>query len=95
MLIDYLKQPELLTEKTINRLENNQYTFDVVDNLTKSQIQQIFKKLYNITPLKINSHILSRKKTRLLASTGYKNRIKRIIIKLEKTQKLPIQTSFK
>nr|AJF21952.1 ribosomal protein L23 [Codium decorticatum] len=93
MLIDYLKQPVVFTEKTINRLENNQYTFDVVEHLTKKQIRQIFKKRYNITPLKINSHTLTRKKTRLLASTGYKNKKKRIIIKLEKTQKLPIETS--
>nr|YP_003227053.1 50S ribosomal protein L23 [Bryopsis hypnoides]ACX33788.1 50S ribosomal protein L23 [Bryopsis hypnoides] len=94
MLIDYLKQPVLFTEKTINRLENNQYTFDVAEHLTKKQIRKIFKNLYNVTPLKINSHTLTRKKTRLLASTGYKNKKKRIIIKLDKTQKLPIETSL-
>lgn len=66
----------------------------MAEHLTKKQIRKIFKNLYNVTPLKINSHTLTRKKTRLLASTGYKNKKKRIIIKLDKTQKLPIETSL-
>nr|YP_009330326.1 50S ribosomal protein L23 [Lambia antarctica]ANN39075.1 50S ribosomal protein L23 [Lambia antarctica] len=94
MLIDYLKKPGLFTEKTTNLLEQNQYTFDVVDKLTKKQIKVLFQKIYNIKPLKINSHRLTRKKTRLLASKGYKNINKRIIIKLEKNQKLPIDVSL-
>ena len=84
----------LFTEKTISRLENNQYTFDVVDSLTKSQIRQIFQKLYNIKPIKINSYKLNRKKIRLLASKGYKTKKKRIIISVPKTQKLPIDISL-
>lgn len=88
-----LKKKVLFTEKTTNRLENNKYTFDVIHHLTKSQIKKLFKKIYNIEPIKINSYKITRKKVRLLTSQGYKKKTKRIIITLPKTQKLPLDIS--
>ncbi|MDD3420387.1 MAG: 50S ribosomal protein L23 [Candidatus Gastranaerophilales bacterium] len=44
-LLDVLKKP-LVTEKAALAVENNQYTFEVVQNATKTEIKQAVEELF-------------------------------------------------
>nr|YP_010733696.1 ribosomal protein L23 [Gayralia brasiliensis]YP_010733770.1 ribosomal protein L23 [Monostroma nitidum]WEG92967.1 ribosomal protein L23 [Gayralia brasiliensis]WEG93041.1 ribosomal protein L23 [Monostroma nitidum] len=88
-MIDLLKYP-ILTKKSIRRIEQNQYTFDVDPRLTKTQIKKLFETLFNVKVLAVNTHLLPTKKKRLGLNQGYKTRYKRIIITIKANQKIPL-----
>ena len=59
--MDEVKYP-VLTEKTIRLLEKNQYTFDVNQKSTKTQIKKWIENFFNVKVKAINSHIPPEKK---------------------------------
>ena len=79
------------TDKTvILRTNYNQYTFDVDVQLTKQQIKTIFKNLYDVDIVSVNTYILPLKKKRSSFGLkyGYKSHYKRAIIKIKQGQQL-------
>lgn len=82
---------QIFTEKSTYSLENNKYTFDICTNINKNQIRFFFTKYYKISILKINTHIIARKKRRVLTSKGYKKQKKRVILSFKSSQNLPSQ----
>lgn len=59
-----------ITEKAVNLGDRNVYTFNVSRDVTKYQIRDAIKFLYNVTPVKIN--IVNKKPT--TRTTGTKTR---------------------
>jgi len=59
--MDEVKYP-VLTEKTIRLLEKNQYTFNVDQKSTKTEMKKWIESFFNIKVKAVNSHILPRKK---------------------------------
>ena len=58
-----LSQPRI-TEKATNGIENGVYVFDVAVNSNKKQIKEAIKRIYNVTPLKVNVTTIRRKTVR-------------------------------
>lgn len=87
-LIDLVKYP-VITEKTyLGLYQNRQYTFDVDKRLTKSQIKNLFQKLFNVTIVAVNTHIPPRHKVRVGMAQGYRPSFKRAIITLKEGESI-------
>ena len=89
MIINLIKYP-VLTEKSVRLIENNQYTFDVEPKLNKRQIKTLIENLFQVKVISVNTHKPPRKKKRLGASQGYKNRYKRVIITLKSDESITL-----
>ena len=91
MMIDAVKYP-ILTEKSMRLIDSNQYTFDMDDRLTKTQIKQIIQELFKVSVVAVNTHRPPRKKRRVGTRQGFKSSYKRVIITLkagETTELIP------
>ena len=64
-------------------MDSNQYTFDMDNRLTKTQIKQVIKKVFNVSVVAINTHRPPRKKRRVGTQQGLKAAYKRVIITLK------------
>nr|AYQ94260.1 ribosomal protein L23 [Chaetopeltis orbicularis] len=94
MMIDLIKYP-VLNFKAFKLLnENKQYMFDVDMRLTKPQIKKLFENYFGVNVINVNTLIPPRQTRRYTAIVGYKNRYKRVIIKLEKDQSIPYVDSL-
>ena len=82
MMIDAVKYP-ILTEKSMRLIDSNQYTFDMDDPLTKTQIKQIIQELFKVSVVAVNTHRPPRKKRRVGTRQGFKSSYKRVIITLK------------
>lgn len=88
-MMDEIKYP-VLTEKTIHLLEQNQYTFDVNQKSTKTQIKKWIERFFNVKVKKINSHIPPEKKKKIGPIVGHSVRYKRMIITLQSDYSIPL-----
>ena len=79
MMIDAVKYP-ILTEKSMRLIDSNQYTFDMDDRLTKTQIKQIVQELFKVSVVAVNTHRPPRKKRRVGTRQGFISSYKRVII---------------
>lgn len=77
-MIDLVKYP-VITEKYCRLIENNQYTFDVDSKLTKTQIKKIFKDVFQVDVISVNTHRPPRLRFK-----------KRVIITIKSNQSIPI-----
>lgn len=82
MIIDLVKYP-VLTEKSVQLLQNTQYTFDVDLKLNKIQIKKLIQDLFQVNVVAVNTHRPPRKKKVLGGSKGYRSRYKRVIVTLK------------
>jgi len=80
-LLDLVKYP-ILTEKTIQLLEKNKYSFAVDRKADKSTLKAAVEKLFNVKVLSINTSLLPSKKRRVRKFIGTKARYKRAIVEL-------------
>ena len=85
MMIELVKCP-IVTEKSVQLLERNQYTFDVDLKLTKPQIKQLIEELFQVEVLAVNTHRPPRKKR----GRGFKTACKRAIITIKSGQSIPL-----
>jgi large subunit ribosomal protein L23 len=85
MMIELVKCP-VVTEKSVQLLERNQYTFDVDLKLRKPQIKQLIEELFHVEVLAVNTHRPPRKKR----GRGYKTNCKRAIITIKSGQSIPL-----
>lgn len=81
-MIDLIKQ-FVFTSASVNRLEYNQYTFDVDNTMTKTDIKRFFESYYNIKVLRVNTYRPPAKKVRLGQYAGKRRSSKRAIITLK------------
>lgn len=88
-LIDFIKYP-IITEKSTNLLEQNQYTFLVDKQITKPEIKKAIEFLFQINVKKVNLQNLSLKEKRVGLKKGYKSRYKKAMVHIVKNQKIDI-----
>ena len=72
----------LLTEKSTNLNQFNQYTFVVNRKSNSSEIKQAIEKIFKVKVTKVNTSILRGKLKSFKGSLGYKKDIKKAIVTL-------------
>ena len=79
--IGLIKYP-ILTEKTVELLQKNQYSFAVDPKSDKPSIKAAVEQLFNVKVVSVNTSLLPLKKRRVGKFIGKKARYKRAIVKL-------------
>ncbi len=86
-LIDIIKYP-ILTDKSTQMLEDNQYCFSVTRSSRKKHIKQAIEYIFDVKVVKINTLNLPFKKRTVGRFTGMKPRYKKAIVKLKPEDKI-------
>ena len=86
-MIDLIKQ-YVVTDASINRIELDQYTFDVDTRVTKTDIKRFFEEYYKVKVLRVNTHRPPSKKVRVGQYEGRRRTWKRAIVTLAPNQVL-------
>ncbi len=77
-----------ITEKSVEMAKSGKFTLEVDYNATKTQIEHLVRKYYNVVPVSVNSvkgkYLEGQKQRKSFTIKG----IKKIIVKLEKGQKI-------
>lgn len=87
--IDLIKYP-LITEKTTDLYEKNQYTFIVDKKSTKKDLKKVAEYLFNVSIKKINIQKQPVKIKRIRLKKGYKPGYKKAIFHVNKNDKINI-----
>ena len=72
----------MLTEKSTNLNQFNQYTFVVDKNSNSNDIRQAIEKIFKVKVTKVNTSILRGKLKSFKGNLGYKKDIKKAIVTL-------------
>ena len=75
-------QKPILTEKSTNLNQFNQYSFVVSKNSTSSEIRDAIQKIFKVKVLKVNTSIMRGKSKSFKGSVGYKKDFKKAIVTL-------------
>ena len=76
------------TEKALNLQEQGVLVVQTTPKVTKTQLKEIFKEYFGITPLNINSLRVKGKTKRFRGITGKRNDYKKFYVKLPEGAKL-------
>jgi len=76
-------QKPLMTEKSTNLNQYNQYSFLVSKNSNSIEIKQAIEKIFKVKVTKINTSIMHGKVKSFKGSLGYKKDVKKAIVTLE------------
>lgn len=79
--MNVIKYP-FITEKTINLIEQNQYSFAVDAHATKIAVKIAIEFLFDVKVISINTYLQAPKKRRVGKSMGKKSQYKRAIVTL-------------
>jgi large subunit ribosomal protein L23 len=80
-MIDLIKQ-YVVTDASITRIEQDQYTFDVDSRATKADIKRFFEEYYKVKVMRVNTHRPPSKITRKGQYNGRRPAWKRAIVRL-------------
>jgi len=80
-LLGIIKYP-ILTEKTINLIEQNQYSFAIDPKADKIAVKYAVEKLFDVKVISVNTSLLPLQKRRVGKFIGKKARYKRAVVKL-------------
>lgn len=75
-------QKPLMTEKSTNLNQYNQYSFVVSKKSNSNEIKQAIEKIFKVKVIKINTSIIRGKLKSFKGNLGYKNDIKKAIVTL-------------
>ena len=75
-------QKPLMTEKSTNLNQYNQYSFVVSKESNSNEIKQAIEKIFKVKVIKINTSIIKGKLKSFKGNLGYKNDIKKAIVTL-------------
>lgn len=80
----------LISEKSFQKVAQSQYTFVVDKRLSKKEIGQSCRDLFNVTVLSVNTANFKGKVKRTKKSTGQRSDFKKAIITLKKGDKIDL-----
>jgi len=83
-----IKKPRITEKAGIKSESQNTYTFEVVKNATKKTVAEAIKKIYKVTPIKINIVSLPAKKITARGKVGKKRAVKKALVFLKKGDKI-------
>ena len=81
-LLNIIKKP-LMTEKSTNLNQFNQYSFIVDEKSNSNEIKQAIEHIFKVKVLKINSSITKGKPKTFKGNFGYKKNYKKAIVTLK------------
>ena len=81
-LKNFKSQKPLMTEKSTNLNQYNQYSFLVSKESNSNEIKQAIEKIFKVKVIKINTIIIRGKLKSFKGNLGYKNDIKKAIVTL-------------
>lgn len=81
----------LVSEKITNLQKENKYVFEVHPKANKIEIKKAIKKLYGVTPLKVNIVKIKGKPVRFRLTRGYTSPIKKAIITLKEGESINLE----
>nr|QXU76295.1 ribosomal protein L23 [Dicranopteris pedata] len=87
--MDELKN-QVLTEKSIRLLRQNQYTFDVNSKSTKTEMKNWIEQFFDVKVKAMNSHRLTERKRKGNKVSNYLLHRKRMIVTLQKNYYIPL-----
>lgn len=85
--IKIIKNPRI-TEKATNAIEQNVYTFDILDSANKTEIKKAVFALYKVKPVKVNILRVPDKKILLRGKEGTKGGGKKAVVYLKEGDKI-------
>jgi len=86
--MDIILRPRITEKSGIMNEKLNLYTFEVAKNATKPAIAKAIKTLYKVTPLKIRTINLPRKRVFVRGTHGAQSAVKKALIYLKKGDKI-------
>jgi len=88
-LYDVLRKP-MVTEKAEALRAQNVYAFEIDLRANKTLVSQAIRKIYGVTPQKVNITYIKQKGKRNKYGTGYKSNRKKAYVFLDKKDKIEI-----
>lgn len=88
-MIEVIKSP-VRNRDAIRLLERNQYTFDVDQRVTKTEVKQWIEGVFGVKVIGMNSKRLPSKKKRVGPTVGYPVRYKRMIVTVHSKESIPV-----
>lgn len=88
-ITDVLKKP-VLTEKSLNLLDQNKYTFDVDVHANKIEIKHAVEKMFNVKVESVNVMNVRPKTKRVGKYVGKTNKRRKAIVKLAEGNKIDL-----
>ena len=83
-----LIRPRITEKATFLQNEGNVYTFEIGNSTTKKEVAKAIKDIYKVTPLKIRTIMLPRKKVLVRGKIGSQSAIKKALVYLKKGDKI-------
>jgi len=77
-----LIQKPIMTEKSTNLNQFNQYSFVVSKNSQSSEIKEAIQKIFKVKVIKVNTSVMRGKMKTFKGSVGYKKDFKKAIVTL-------------
>ncbi|MCI8588971.1 MAG: 50S ribosomal protein L23 [Bacilli bacterium] len=87
--LEIIKAP-VITEKSGNLAQSNQYVFKVDHRANKTEIKQAIEKIFNVKVEEIRTINVKPKKRRVGRYTGLTNRTKKAIVTLAEGQQIEL-----
>lgn len=88
-ITDVLKKP-VLTEKSLNLLDENKYTFDVDVKANKIEIKHAVEKMFNVKVESVHTMNVRPQTKRVGKYVGKTNKRKKAIVKLAEGSKIDL-----
>ncbi len=89
VLEDIIKKPQI-TEKATEGAENNVYVFEVADSANKIMIREAFKKIFEVSPVKIRTVNKETKERKRFGRKSSEKGMKKAYIYLKDGQEISI-----
>lgn len=86
--LSIIKSPKVTEKAGIKAESQNVYTFEVHKDATKPKIAEAIKKIYKVTPIKVNIVNLPAKKVFQRGKSGSKKAVKKALVFLKKGDKI-------
>ncbi len=86
--MDIILRPRITEKSGMMSEALNLYTFEVAKNASKPAISKAIKTLYKVTPLKIRTISLPRKKVFVRGTKGMQPSVKKALVYLKKGDKI-------
>ncbi len=86
---DIILRP-VITEKTMNLLAENKYTFIVDKKANKTEIRKAIEEIFDVKVDKVRTMIVKGKKKRMGRFEGYKPDRKKAVVTLKAGHKIPL-----
>ena len=83
---DIILKP-IITEKSMDSVENKRYTFEVAKDATKPEIAKAVEELFNVEVAKVNTINMKKKPKRMGYHFGYTAEWKKAIVTLDESSK--------